>query len=51
MKVLFIRKHRKKNIRDIIFNERAIKRAAKESIKDQKLITKKATELRTHSAR
>jgi|GEM_PF-1409156 len=46
MKLLQFKKPAKKNIRDVIDNERAIKKAVKESIKDQNKVTKKAAILR-----
>jgi hypothetical protein len=51
MNVLRIKKPAKKNVRDVVYNERALKKAAKESIKDQKRVTKKASKLRAQLAR
>jgi hypothetical protein len=51
MNKLQFKKPAKKNIRDVIDNERAIKKAAKESINDQKKITQKAAMLRAEMAR
>jgi hypothetical protein len=51
MNILRIKKTTTKNVRDVIYDERALKKAAKESIKDQKQVTKKATKLRTQLAR
>jgi len=50
MKLLRLKKPVKKNIRDVIDNERVIKKAVKESIKDQKKVTKKAAILRASMA-
>lgn len=51
MNILFLRKPAKKNVRAIIHDEQALRKAAKESIKDQKEVTKKATKLRAQPAR
>ena len=50
--MIFLRfkKVRKKDIRDVVYNERAIKKAAKESIQDQKKVTKRAAKLRAQHA-
>lgn len=40
-----------KNVRDIISDERALKRAARASIKDQKKVATKAAKLRAQMAR
>jgi hypothetical protein len=50
MNLLRLKKPAKKNIRDVIRDDRAIKKAAKESINDQKKITQQATALRTQRA-
>jgi len=50
MKLLRLKKPVKKNIRDVIDNERVIKKAVKESIKDQNKVTKKAAVLRANMA-
>ena len=43
-------KKTQKNIRDVINDDRAIKKAAKASMKEQKKITTKAAKLRTQTA-
>lgn len=37
-------------VRDTVLSERRLKKAAKESIKDQKNLSKSAAKLRTHTA-
>lgn len=51
MSILSIKKRSQKDVRDVIYNERALKKAVKESIKDQKAVTKKAVRLRAQHAR
>lgn len=51
MNLLRLKKPAKKNIRDVIRDDRAIKKAARESINDQKKITQKAITLRAQRAR
>lgn len=51
MNLLQHKKPGKKNIRDVIDNERALKKAAKESIEDQKKVSQKAAVLRAELAR
>jgi len=51
MNLLRLKKPVKKDVRDVIYNERALKKAAKESIKDQKKVTEKAIRLRAQMAR
>lgn len=48
---LLLRKSTKKSVRRIVLDDRALKKAAKESIKDQKKITAKAAKLRAQMAR
>ncbi len=50
MNILRIKKSAPKKIRDVIYDEQAVKKATKESIKDQKAVTKKATKLRAQLA-
>ncbi len=51
MNLLRLKKSTKKDIRDVVYNERALKKAARESIQDQKRVTKKATKLRAQLVR
>ncbi len=51
MKFFQRKKQSRKDIREVVFDERAIKKAARESIKDQKKVTQKATKLRAQHAR
>ena len=51
MNILKFKKPEKKNIRDVINNERALKKATKESINDQKKVAQKAAVLRAEMAR
>lgn len=51
MNLLRLKKPVKKNIRDVIKNERAINKAARQSIADQKKVTRKAVTLRAELTR
>ncbi len=48
---LFNKKLAKKSVRNIVLDDRALKKAAKESIKDQKNISTMAAKLRSQLAR
>ena len=51
MNLLLNRKSTTKKVRDIVHDERALKKAAKASIKDQKQIHRQAVRLRAQTAR
>ena len=51
MNLLLNRKPTTKKVREIVHDDRALKKAAKESIKDQNQIRKQAARLRTQSVR
>ena len=51
MKLLQLKKPVRKDIRAVINNERALKKATKESIKDQKKVAQKAAVLRAEMTR
>lgn len=51
MNILRFKKSAKKDAHDVVYNERALKKAARESIQDQKRVTKKASKLRAQLAR
>ncbi len=50
MNILRIKKPVQKSVRDVVYDTRALKKAARESIQDQKAVTKEAAKLRTHVA-
>lgn len=51
MNLVRLKKPVKKNIRDVIKDERAINKAARQSIDDQKAVARKAATLRAELAR
>ncbi len=51
MNLLRFKKQTKKDVRDVVYDERALKKAARESIQDQKRVAKQASKLRAQLAR